>query len=158
ARLEDGNFQQVILLGLDDATLVGAPREMVLGSLADLRKPDAVIMDEAGFKYLWPDEPLGTGKVLEMNDRRAVIVGICKASATFQTFPIVYSRYSQATLFSPRERKVLSFVLAQGQPGLDPREVARRVQEQTGLRALTNEEFQWVTIRYYLERTGIPVN
>src|SRR5262249_47694396 len=92
------------------------------------------------------------------NDRRAVIVGICKASATFQTFPIVYSRYSQATLFSPRERKVLSFVLAQGQPGLDPREVARRVQEQTGLRALTNEEFQWVTIRYYLERTGIPVN
>ena len=46
------------MLGLDDATLVGAPREMVLGSLAALREPDAVVMDEAGFKYLWPGEPL----------------------------------------------------------------------------------------------------
>ena len=29
ARFDDGNFQQMILLGLDDATLVGAPREIV---------------------------------------------------------------------------------------------------------------------------------
>ena len=31
---------------------------MVLGSLAGLREPDAVIMDVDGFKYLWPDAPL----------------------------------------------------------------------------------------------------
>ena len=43
------------MLGLDDATLVGAPREMVLGTLADLRIPDAVVMDENGYKYLWPE-------------------------------------------------------------------------------------------------------
>jgi putative ABC transport system permease protein len=48
ARFPDGNFQQMILLGLDDATLIGAPRDLLLGSLADLRRPDAVIMDEAG--------------------------------------------------------------------------------------------------------------
>src|SRR4051794_23385686 len=58
----DGNFQQCILLGLDDATLVGAPRDIILGKLADLRKPDGVIMDEAGFHYLWPGEPLSLGK------------------------------------------------------------------------------------------------
>src|SRR5262245_57784573 len=40
ARQDDGNFRQVILLGLDDTTLIGAPRELVLGSLADLRRPD----------------------------------------------------------------------------------------------------------------------
>jgi putative ABC transport system permease protein len=64
---DPGTFQQVIVLGLDDATLVGAPREVVLGSLADLREPDAVIMDVNGFKYLWPTEPLenAIGKVLE---------------------------------------------------------------------------------------------
>src|SRR5262249_61362372 len=50
ARMDDGNFQQVILLGLDDATMVGAPTEFVHGSLADLRQPDAVIMDEAGWE------------------------------------------------------------------------------------------------------------
>lgn len=158
ARLQDGAFQQVILIGLDDATLVGAPREITLGSLADLRSPDAVIMDEAGYRYLWPNEPFRTGRVLEMNDRRAVIVGICKASPTFQTFPILYARYSQAINFSPRERKVLSFVLADPAPGWSAEEVCRNIQQSTGLQALTREQFLWKTIGYYLQRTGIPIN
>ncbi|MGL5097779.1 MAG: FtsX-like permease family protein [Planctomycetia bacterium] len=158
ARLENGNFQQVIMLGLDDATMVGAPREITFGSLADLRKPDAVIMDEGGWNYLWPETPFAPGKILEMNDKRAVIVGLCKASPTFQTFPIVYARYSQAIRFTPRERKVLSFVLAEPQPGLDPLVVARRIEEQTGLGALHRDEFFWRTIGYYMRRTGIPIN
>jgi len=158
ARFDDGNFQQCILMGLDDATMVGAPRTIVLGSLADLRQPDAVIMDEAGFRYLWPDQPLSIGKVFEMNDRRAVLVGICKASQTFQTFPILYTRYSQATLFVPNERKLMSFVLAEPEAGQDPHEVCRRITQQTGLGALTREDFMETTIRYYLKRTGIPIN
>src|SRR5262249_18930777 len=40
ARFQDGNFQQMILIGLDDSTMVGAPRDIIMGSLADLRKPD----------------------------------------------------------------------------------------------------------------------
>src|SRR5262249_21477660 len=156
------NFQQFIILGLDDATLVGAPREIILGNLADLRQPDAVIIDEGGYKYLWPGEPYALGRTFEMNDRRAVIVGICKASPTFQTFPIAYARYSQATLYVPRERKVLSFVLAQPEEGQDVHEVCRRIEDQTrpaadkpGLRALTREQFMWTTIDYYMKRTGI---
>ena len=39
ARLSDGDFRQVILLGVDDASLIGAPRDMVLGSVAALRRP-----------------------------------------------------------------------------------------------------------------------
>jgi putative ABC transport system permease protein len=158
ARLEDGNFQQMILLGLDDDTLVGAPRQMTLGSLADLRRPDAVIIDETGFRYLWPGEPFELGRVLELNDRRAVIVGICKASPTFQTFPILYARYSQAVDYAPAERKTLSFILAQPEPGAPLAEVCRRVEEQTGLVALSREQFLWRTIGYYLRRTGIPIN
>jgi putative ABC transport system permease protein len=157
-KLGDGNYQQAIVLGLDDATLVGAPQEIVLGSLADLRQPDAVIMDEVGFHYLWPGEPLRLGRVLEMNDHRAVLVGICKASRTFQTFPILYTRYHQALQYVPQERRVLSFVLAQAQPGLPPKEVCARIQDQTGLRAQSRDEFAWDTIRYYLRRTGIPIN
>ena len=41
ARLQDGNFQQVILIGVDDATLVGAPSieqgKVLQGKLEDLR-------------------------------------------------------------------------------------------------------------------------
>jgi putative ABC transport system permease protein len=151
-------YQQAIVLGLDDATLVGAPREMVLGSLADLRKPDAVVMDVNGFRYLWPDEPLAIGKVLEMNDRRAVIVGLCQATDTFMTFPILYTRYHQALAFVPQERKVMSAVLCAVEPGHDPREVCRQIEQRTRLKALTREEFKWATIGYFTRRTGIIIN
>ena len=158
ARIQEGNYQQMILLGLDDATLVGAPAGVFMGSIADLRKPDAVIMDDAGYKRTWPGEPYRLGRTFEMNDRRAVLVGLTKASRTFQSFPICYTRYSQAVLFAPPERKVLSFVLADPVPGVDPEEVCRRIEERTGLQALTRSQFVWKTIRYYLEKTGIPVN
>jgi putative ABC transport system permease protein len=158
ARLEDGNFRQVLVLGLDDATLVGAPQTMVMGTLADLRRPDAVLLDESGYKYLWPGEPFELGKTLELNDHRAVLVGICKASAPFQTFPIMYTRYSQAMNFSPPERRLMSFVLASPKQGQDASEVCRAISEHTGLKAKTGREFQWMTISYYLQFTGIPVN
>jgi putative ABC transport system permease protein len=162
ARFDDGNFQQMILLGLDDDSLVGAPPKdrMLLGSLDDLYRPDAVLMDEAGFRYLWPGRPLeeAIGKTFEMNDHRAVIVGLCKSSPTFQTFPILYTRYSQALQYVPDERKVLSFVLAQPQPGRDVKAVCQAITEQTGLQARTQEEFMWKTIGYYMARTGIPIN
>src|ERR1051325_11000725 len=70
ARLQDGNFRNLVLMGLDDATLVGAPKEMIVGSLADLKRPDAVIIDKAGYEYMWPGEPYVLGRELELNDRR----------------------------------------------------------------------------------------
>ncbi len=158
ARFADGNFQQMMVLGLDDATLVGAPRDLLAGSLADLRRPDAVIIDEAGYRYLWPGEPIRLGRELEMNDKRAVIVGVCKASPTFMTFPILYTRYSQAVQFVPGERKMMSFVLAQNAPGVSADEVCARVHERTGLAALPRQGFADRTIDYYLKRTGIPIN
>jgi putative ABC transport system permease protein len=158
ARLREGSYEQMILLGLDDATLVGAPEGVFLGSIADLRKPDAVILDDAGYRRIWPGEPYRLGQTFEMNDRRAVVVGITKASRTFQSFPIVYTRYSQAVLFAPPERKVLSFVLADAAPGLPAEEVCRRIESRTGLQALTRSQFLWKTIAYYLEKTGIPIN
>src|ERR1700730_8742452 len=98
ARLAEGyslgstaDFRNVIMLGLDDDTLIGAPREMVLGSLADLKQPDAVIIDEDAFRYLWPNQLIRVGMQLEMNDCRAVVVGICKASPPFQSLGIVYT-------------------------------------------------------------------
>lgn len=158
ARVADGTFRQVSLLGIDDDTLIGAPNAMLLGSLADLARPDAVVVDKAGYAYLWPEQPLTLGRELEMNDRRAVVVGVCEASAPFQTFPLVFTRYSRAMQFAPPERNQMSFVLAQPQPGVSVAECCRRIGEQTQLLALSRLEFVWRTVRYYLRSTGIPVN
>jgi putative ABC transport system permease protein len=163
ARLEDGNFQQVIVLGVDDATLVGAPAvergNILSGKLEDLRRPDAVMMDDFGWRYLYGAEPFTPGKTIEMNDKRAVVVGLVRCNPTFQTFPILYCTYSQAVKYIPQERKTLSFILAKADDGVDPADLCRRIERQTGdLRAQTEDEFFWSTIGYYAKRTGIPIN
>jgi putative ABC transport system permease protein len=158
ARLEDGNFRAVVLFGLDDSTFVGAPQEMILGSLADLRRPDAVIIDKAGYEYMWPGQPHQLGREFQLNDRRAVLVGICKASPPFTTLPILYTRYSSAAGFVPRERNLMTYILAHPEKGLSDAEVCRRIEKHTGLMALTRDQFFWKTINYFLGSTGIPVN
>jgi len=96
ARAEDGKFRAVILMGLDDATLVGVPHTMLAGKVEDLRLPDAAIIDKAGYNFFYPGEPLRAGRTMEMNDRRVVIVGVCDASPPFTTNPIMFTRYSNA--------------------------------------------------------------
>ncbi|MBK8174623.1 MAG: ABC transporter permease [Rhodospirillales bacterium] len=151
-------LQLTILMGVDDATLTGAPTRMLLGSVEDLKHPDAIIIDRAGYQFVWPGEPLAIGKEVELNDRRAVIVGICEARAPYATFPIVYSKYSDALNYIGRTRKQLSYVLVRADPGQDLQELKKRIVGATGLAALTWREFMWKTISYYLSRTGIPVN
>ncbi len=165
ARLPDGNFRTVILFGLDDDTLVGAPTELLAGRLADLNQPEAVIVDKAGYEYMWPQDvdsipTLGyqLGKVFEMNDHRAVLVGVCKASPPFTTLPVLYTRYSQAGGYVPRERDLMSFVLARPESGLDLQEACNRIHASTGRMALTRSQFFWKTILYFMSSTGIPVN
>jgi putative ABC transport system permease protein len=157
-RSPEGLLQQVILMGLDDGTLVGRPPEIVVGSLADLKRPNALMVDRSGYEYIWPGEPLRTGRVVEINDRRVEIVAIAQASPPFVTFPVVYTRYSEALRFTPPQRNKLSFVLAKAADGVPPAELARRIQAATGLQALTWREFLWRSVEHYLTRTGIPVN
>jgi putative ABC transport system permease protein len=158
ALLEKGNFKQFSIIGLDDQTLIGAPAEMIVGSVGDLRRSDAIILDLRGFQMLFPGQEPRTGWVVEMNDRRAEVVGICKSSPSFQTFPIAYTLYSRATLYAPQERRLMSFILARCEDGVSSAEVADRIRERTGLQALTQRAFSQMTIRYYMDRTGIPVN
>ena len=166
ARLADGRFQTVNLFGLDDATLVGGPPTMVEGRLEDLRRAEGVIVDENGARgrLAKPDPagvppiPLRVGDVLELNDHRAVVVGICRVGRTFQSQPVIYTTYSRAVSFAPRERKLLSFIVAGVKPHLDVEDVCKRIEEQTGLVALPANEFKWKSVFYYLKYTGIPIN
>jgi putative ABC transport system permease protein len=165
ARLDNGNYQTCIVTGLDDTTLIGGPPEMVTGRLADLRRADAIIVDEVGAKgMLARTGPNGTkipvkvGDALELNDHRAIVVGICRVSRTFNSQPVVYTTYSRATTFAPRERKLLSFILVKAQPGQDVAALCERVTRVTGLAAYTKDGFIEKTYRYFFENTGIPIN
>lgn len=167
ARLPNGTFQTCNVIGLDDATLIAGPPVMLEGTLADLRRADGVIVDEAGATGklakpgLTPDSPkipLRVGDILELNDNRAVVVGIARVTRTFQSQPVVYTTYSRAMRFSPRERKLLSFILAKVRPGYSHTDVARQIKQQSSLAAFTAQQFRGITIRYFMKNTGIPIN
>jgi len=98
------------------------------------------------------------GRTLELNDHLVRIVGVAEASAPWGTFPIMFARYSQAIKFVGRERNQLSFVLVKPQPGMAVQELCARIEEHTGLRAVSSVDFAWQTVRYYIKNTGIPVN
>jgi putative ABC transport system permease protein len=165
ARLDNGNFQTCNVLGLDDASLIGGPPEMIEGSLADLRRADGVIVDTIGahdkLARMLPDGnkvPLKIGDTLELNDHRAVVVGISKNSRTFQSQPVVYTTYTRAMTFAPRERKLLSFVLVKAKANQDIDALCARIEKTTGLMALPSQKFKDMTVAYFMKYTGIPIN
>lgn len=167
ARLADGTFQNCNVIGLDDTTLIGAPATLLEGSLADLRRSDSVILDVDGAteKLAKPPAikggkkiPLKVGDTLELNDKRAIVVGIAKVTRTFQSQPVVYTTYSRAKTYAPRERKLLSFVLVKAKQGQNLKELTKRIQAKTGLAAYTTQEFMDLTFTYFMKNTGIPIN
>lgn len=154
----EGSMQHVILLGVDDSTLVGQPPKMLYGNWNDLKQPNAIVIDQDGFKYIWPNEKLAIGKTLELNERRVVVVGICEASPPFVTSPIVYTRYSMAKQVVKHDRNQMSFILVKGQAGTPATKLADNINNKTHLKALTKKAFQQSTMQYYLKHTGIPIN
>jgi putative ABC transport system permease protein len=179
ARLDNGSFQTCNVIGIDDGTLTGGPPEMVpdadgkLGSLADLRRADSVIVDDVGAvgklartapinpktgKPEGPPIPLKIGDFMELNDHRAVVVGICHVSRTFQSQPVVYTTYTRATTFAPRERRLMSFVLVKTRNPSEAKDVCTRIARATGLSAYTGPEFKKLTYMYFMKYTGIPIN
>jgi putative ABC transport system permease protein len=164
ARMPDGNFKLITLIGLDATTLAGAPAHVLQGSLDELRLPNTVFTDEFGLERFsenqrHPDgspRPIGVGDTIEINDREARIVGVARARRSFTGGPFVFTTYDRAVLYAPQQRKMLTFILAAPQPGISAEDAARRIAAETGLRALIEEEFRWSTIWWYVRNTGIP--
>ncbi len=157
-RTDTGDLEQVAIIGVDDATLIGLPRTMLEGDVSVLARPDSVIIDDVGTTRMFPDQPTPVGEVLELNDQRAVIRAMADAIPSFTSTVVLYTRYSQALRYVPGTRNRLSFVLVGAADGIPPGELATRVTEQTGLRARTRDEFAQDGVDFIIENTGIPFN
>jgi putative ABC transport system permease protein len=166
-RLENGSFKTVQLLGIDAASLAGAPARMVEGNLEDLRLPNTVIIDELAVTRLSKDKnhPIGVGDRFEINDIEARVVGICKAMRSFTGGPYLWTTYERALQYTPPQRKMLSAVIAAPIDGMTADEAAAEITRKTGLRAYVNRgfgedpnDFNTSTIWWYVKNTGIPIS
>jgi putative ABC transport system permease protein len=169
AKLPSGSRQLCDVVGVDDASLIGAPASMVQGDISVLRKPDTIIIETRGARGRLsqpidpadpqgPKRPIELGEELELNERRAVIGGIAETKPTFQAVPTIYTTYSRAIGFSPANRRTLSMILVKVDEGDSIAEVRARIERETGLSVYTPQDFAWKTIEYWMKQTGIPIN
>ena len=167
ARLHSGTFQTCNLIGLDDTTLIGAPAVMLQGRIGNLRRTDGIIVNQEGVEDKLanppttpggPKIPLRMGQELELNNHRAIVVGIAQTTRTFQSQPVIFTTYSNATLFTPPQMNLLSFVLVKAKHGENLQILCDRIKRLTGLIAYTKEQFKDLTVKYYLKYTAIPIN
>ncbi len=180
-RLEDGSFKTVQLIGIDAASLAGAPGRMVEGNLEDLRLPNTVVIDELATSRLSSDPKDPTKKIrigdqFEINDVEARVVGICKAMRSFTGGPYIWTTYERALQYTPQSRKMLTTVIAAPVEGMSSEQAAVEIEKTTGLRAYVNEgfgsnprdggtpkgkkygDFNTSTVWWYVKNTGIPIS
>jgi len=151
----EGRIHYAQVLGIDRSTLIGQPSEMVEGRLEDLRIPDAVIIDTNGREKLGN---LQLGDELKLNERRAVVVGVCRAWGGFDGNVLLYTTLEQAFTFVPTGRRRVSYILVKANEAANIATVARDIGEQTGLAAFTRAEMRDRTIGWVMRETGIGIN
>lgn len=153
--LTDGKYKTGQLIGLDRSTLIGQPPEMLEGRLEDLRAPDAILVDDSSRKRLsYPK----IGDTLRLNDKRAVVVGFCRAKLGFDSNAMLYTTMDNARRFTPLGREQIPFILVKVQPGMDVQAVAREITQRTGLGAFTAQEMVAKSTEFILTQTGIGIN
>lgn len=165
ARMPDGTFSSVDMTGLDNATLIGAPYRIISGSINDFRRPDAIFIDinAANSRLKIKDNngkprALIIGDTMEINDKRATIVGFVKTTRNFVLQPQIFTTYSNALKYVPPNRKQLSYILVKAKPEVDQLELAKKITKITGLAARTTEDFKQHNLDYWMKNTGIPIN
>ncbi|XUU61062.1 ABC transporter permease [Erythrobacter sp. HA6-11] len=157
-RTSEGDLEQVAIIGVDDATLIGLPKNLSEGDKSVLARPDSVIIDDGGVFNMFGEDAKPMGERLELNDQRAVIRGIADTIPSFTSTAVLYTKYSQALRYVPGTRNRLTFVLAGVSDGLTAEEAAAKIEQQTGLKAETRDEFARAGVDFIIENTGIPTN
>ncbi|RJY08115.1 ABC transporter permease [Aurantiacibacter aquimixticola] len=157
-RTQDGDLEGVSVIGVDDATLIGLPSRMLEGDTSVLSMPDSVIIDDVGALRMFENGADPIGERLELNDQRAVIRGISDAIPSFTSQVTLYTKYSRALNYVPGTRNRMSFVLVGASDGVTAEELTQRIEDQTGLRARTRDQFARDGVDFIIQNTGIPLN
>lgn len=155
ARLANGTYQIVSVVGLDDTSLYGRP-ELEQGAIEALYGENAfIVVRDSEFSKLG-SPTLGTE--FELNDHRGTVVGIAKVlSSGLIGVPTLYTTYRRAIEYIPTARFTISYILVKPRTA----DGAMRIGEEVaglGYLALTKAQFNQRIADYYIYQTGVGTN
>lgn len=151
----DGAVEGILLIGFNIRQEMGAPWNLVEGSISDLEAPDAVIVDE-----LYKDK-LGIthlGQTVEIRGYRARVVGFTRGIRSFTTSPPVFTSFKNAqNYFGLREDQTI-YILVRAVQGVSPQELRARIAARvTDVDVITRNEWSRQQQFYWMFGTGAGV-
>ena len=155
AQSDEGKTAAVQIVGVDDESLIGLPAGLKDAHYEDLNQPNAVIISKTrSERYGAPQ----VGDEFEVNDHRVKVVGIIDSKKTFAPFPVMYTAISRVQSLMPDKQRIVSFILAKPKAGVDATELCRKINEETGMKAIQLWDFVFSTMKFWAANTGIPIN
>jgi putative ABC transport system permease protein len=155
AKLRDGTYQAVNVVGLDDTSLYGRPR-LEQGNIEDIYAESGfIVVRDSEFSKL---ESPAIGTEFEINNHRGVIVGIASvASSGLFGVPTLYTTYARALEYLPQANFTISYILAEPKSVDDIARIQQGVKE-LGYLALTKDQFMSQISHFYMFQTGLGIN
>lgn len=148
----DGGNESVSLVGIELDSNKLQPWNLVEGRVADLQQQDAVIIDR-----LYADK-LGVhaiGDTVEINSRRARIVGFTEGLRTFTQSPYVWMTHRNALVYPNYRPDQTTYLLVSLKPGADAGQVRRALRERLGrVDVWHRADFARQAQKYWLITTG----
>jgi putative ABC transport system permease protein len=154
ARTESGKLSTITLIGVSEDSRVGEPR-MRQGEAAAIYQRDSAVIDPGGMALLYPGEEFRPGMKIRIHDEWLELRGVSEASPPFTGFPIVHVSHATAMRLNRAESRSTTFVVGRLRPDADAIEVTRRIHEATGWKALTRQEFEAASWKFYSDQ-GVP--
>ena len=151
----DGQQESVQVVGINPDKPFGRPWNMVLGSVGDLKTPDAVIVDEVYKNKLGVSR---LGEVFEINGHRARVVGFTRGIRAFTTSPYVFTTFKNAQDYGRLPADQTTYVLVKTAPGANREQVRQEIRARVkDVDVLTGREFSRMTQAYWMFTTGAGV-
>lgn len=155
-KLPTGGQEVVELAGIPLDSGMGAPWNLVRGSLNELRGENSVIVDEL---YLQKLGVHGVGDMVEISGRRAKIVGLTRGIRSFTTSPFVFTSFKNSLNYTPLVAgNQTIFFLVRAKSGFSLSSVKSALKQRLpDLDIYTNEEMRSKTQKYWVFETGAGI-
>jgi putative ABC transport system permease protein len=151
----DGRQESVQVVGIDPDSKLGRPWNLVQGSVEDLKRPDAIIMDEIYKQKLGASH---VGELFEINGHRARVVGFTHGIRSFTTSPYVFTMFKNSENFTNVPDDQTIFVLVKVAPGASVEQVRQGILGNVkDVEVFTSHEFSRMTQFYWMFTTGAGV-
>jgi putative ABC transport system permease protein len=151
----DGGHETVQIVGFDPDQEMGAPWNLISGNQRALKEPGSVIIDELYKEKLGVEH---LDQTVEIEGRRARIVGFTRGIRSFTTSPYVFTSFKSAQIYARLDADQTMFILVKAAERADIGAIRHRLAAQLPDSDVhTSDGFSSMTRGYWMFTTGAGI-